>query len=115
MIVEDTNNPYINMANVNAIFDGTSKSIKVTVIENESGIAKITCDGQEFNFTNGEKVYEYTFSGGSQTEIGTSTIIVEVWDNAGNYYMNSGEIVITAAPPNPDPDLDPNPGTLPQT
>ena len=112
MIVEDTINPYIKMATgVTAIFDSTSKSIKVTVIENESGIAKIICDGQEFNFTNGEKVYEYTFSGGSQTEVGSRTIIVNVWDNAGNYYMDSGTITISPAPINPDV---PNPGSPPQ-
>ena len=110
MIVEDINNPYIIDigASVNAVYDGTSKSIKVTVIDNESGISKIFCDGQEFNFTNGEKLYEYTFSAGSQTEVGSSTVIVHVWDNAGNYYMDSG--TITVFPPgNPDPDFPPDP------
>ena len=102
MIVEDTINPYIKMNNgFTAVFDGTSKSIEVTVIENESGIAKIICAGQEFNFTNGEKVY----SAGSQTNIGSNTIIVVVWDNAGNFYMDSGTITITP----PDPDNPPQP------
>lgn len=62
MVVEDKIISEINCANSSFQYDGTSKSINITVKDNESGISKISYEGNVINFDSQEEVYEYNFN-----------------------------------------------------